>query len=164
MSVVACKITKAGFEMASDSITVRGNVQDKANRTNTVKLFAGNGLMMGSVGWAKESSLMLIFSSNHRPAGSTEKDVIEFLHEFAIWKNEKTGEYSIENDYLIGFNSKVFYVSNWFVSQVKKYEAIGAGESFALAVLHNGGSVQKAVETAIELSVYCEPPIVFMKG
>lgn len=38
-------------------------------------------------------------------------------------------------------------------------EAIGWGFDFALAALYLGHPVQKAVETAIELSVYCEGPI-----
>ena len=37
--------------------------------------------------------------------------------------------------------------------------AIGAGEDYALASLHLGHTAKEAVETACELSVYCERPV-----
>ena len=49
--------------------------------------------------------------------------------------------------------------SGWAIGRVADFEAIGAGMDFALAALYLGHSVTEAVETAIELSVYCENPV-----
>lgn len=163
MSVVACRITESGYEIAADSITVRGMLQTKGQTTELVKLFEANEMVIGSVGFAEEVSLMRLFAETHRPSRADEYSMLEFLSEFSEWKKKKTDSAALKNSYLIGFQGSVFYAEQWHVSKVKNYMAIGAGMSFALAALHLGHSAEEAVETAIELSTVCEKPIIVIK-
>ncbi|MBT3413458.1 MAG: hypothetical protein HN736_18910 [Anaerolineae bacterium] len=162
MSIVACKILKDGYEIAADSISVRGSTQTK-NNTNRSKLVEVNNMVIGSVGLAEESSLLQIFAKTHQPAAATEEGILEFWSEFSGWKKKRTDKSNIENSYFIGLDGVVFYVNHWLITSVKSYEAIGAGMDFALAALHLGHSAEDAIETAIELSIYCEAPVQVIK-
>ncbi len=159
MSVVACRITETGFDIASDSITTRGSTQSRGNNSSHSKLWEHNGLIVGGVGLAEETSLLRLFVQTHMPQSPNELAMLEFLSEFSDWKNKKVGKSGIRNSYLIGYGGKVFYVNDWFVNEVTTYEAIGAGMDYALAALYLGHTAEKAVETAIELSIYCEAPV-----
>ncbi|MCP4140026.1 MAG: hypothetical protein GY755_07010 [Chloroflexi bacterium] len=158
MSIVACKITKEGYEIAADSISVRGSTQTK-NNTNRSKLVEVNNMVIGSVGYAEESSLLQIFAKTHQPAAATEEGILEFWGEFSGWKKKRMDRGDIDNAYFIGFDDIVFYINHWLIASVTSYEAIGAGKDFALAALHLGHSPEAAVETAIELSIFCEAPV-----
>ncbi len=159
MSVVACKITDSGYEIAADSITVRGITQTK-NQTDHVKLYETNGMVIGGVGSAEENSLMRLFAETHRPSGADEYSILDFLSEFVEWKKKKTDNNStFRNSFMIGFQGCVFTAEQWHVHKINTYMAIGAGMSYALAALYLGHSAEKAVETAIELSTQCEAPI-----
>ena len=163
MSVVACRIKSNGFEIAADSITVRGQTQTKGQTTDHVKLYETNEMVIGTVGSAEENSLFRLFAETHRPSGSDEYSMLEFILEFSEWKKRKTDNSAIRNAYLIGFQQNVFSVEQWLVEKVKSYMAIGAGMSYALAALHLGHSAKEAVETAIELSIYCESPVLLIE-
>ncbi|MBT7191533.1 MAG: hypothetical protein HN916_15240 [Anaerolineae bacterium] len=162
MSIVACKITKEGYEIAADSISVRGSTQTK-NNTSRSKLVEVNNMVIGSVGLAEESSLLQIFAKTHQPAAATEEGILEFWSEFSEWKKKRTDRSNIENSYFIGIDGIVFYINHWLIASVTSYQAIGAGMDFALAVLHLGHNAEAAVETAIELSIYCESPVQVVK-
>ena len=164
MSVVACKIKENEYEIAADSITVRGYIQTKGQTTDHVKLYETNDMVIGGVGSAEENSLLRLFAETHRPSNPDELSMLEFISEFSEWKKKKTDNAAIKNSFLIGFQNNVFHVEQWHVSKIKSYMAIGAGMSFALAALYLGHSAEKAVETAIELSTMCEgPTIVIVK-
>lgn len=159
MSIIACQIVKGGFKIAADSIEVHGYTQAKGKNTTFSKMFEINDLTVGSSGYMEEISLFRIFAKTHRPSEATEESMLEFLSEFSDWKSKKMDNNKIENSYLIGINYKIFLVEEWLIQTVKTYAAIGAGSDFALAALYLGHSVKKAVKTAIELSIFCEPPI-----
>lgn len=163
MSVVACKIKENGYEIAADSITTRGAIQTKGQTTEHVKLYEANGMVIGGVGTAEENSLLRLFAETHRPSKPDEYSILEFLSEFSEWKKRKTDTTAIKNSFLIGFQGSLFHVEQWHVAKIKTYMAIGAGMSFALAALHLGHSAKEAVETAIELSIYCEAPILVIE-
>ena len=160
MSVVACRITKSGYEISSDSIVVSGHTQTRGQTSSFVKLYETNGMVIGSVGLAEEGSLFRLFCETHRPSRSDEFAILELIAEFSEWKNKKLDNAGIENEYILGYEKNVFCISRWHVEKIKTYCAIGAGMDFALAALYLGHSARKAVETAIELSIYCESPIV----
>ena len=90
MSVVACRILDNGYEIASDSITVRGYTQTKTN-TSFSKLFEVNDMVFGGVGYAEESALLNVFAKTHLIAAATEEAILDFISEFSSWKNGKTG-------------------------------------------------------------------------
>lgn len=163
MSIVVCKTLENGYEIASDSILTRGWTQSKGEDRKFSKLFEVNGLVIGSVGAAEEVGLFRIFATTRKPSSPNEAAFIEFISEFSEWKNKRTDERKIENSYLIGFEGKVFYIEEWFVEEIVKFEAIGAGMDFALAALHLDHSAKEAIEIAIELSIYCEGPVQVIK-
>ncbi len=158
MSIVCCKILDDRIEIASDSITVRGWVQDKG-RNNMAKLCDVNGMIIGGIGMAAETSLLQIFCMTHKPASSSESDIVTLFVEFAEWKKQKTDKYEMENTYIFIFDGLAFYIQSFFVNKITTYEAIGAGQEFALAALYLGHGVEQAAETACELSIMCEKPI-----
>ena len=164
MSIVAVKINEKGFTMSADSICVRGWTQEKGERTDVTKLVRVNGLALGFAGYASEGILLSIFSQTRQPAGPTHEAIINFLAEFSEWKNKRTGESKIENQYLIGFKGKAFRCHGWAVMEVKTFEAVGAGEDFALSAMHLGHSTEEAVKVACELSAFCELPAITIEG
>lgn len=164
MSVVAVKITGKGkYEMAADSILVRGDTQSKGDRSYSSKIMKVNGMVIGASGKAKETTLLFVFCATRKPTAATIPAVLTFLAEFAEWKKKAIDTGDIENWYLIGFAGKVFHVNGWYVEEVRTHEAIGAGMDYALAALHLGHNVKSAVEVACDLSIYCERPVVVYK-
>ena len=159
MSVVACKILPDGYEIASDSISVRAWTQSKGENTKFSKLFEENDLVIGSVGYAEESSMLQIYCRTRKPTAATESALLEFMSEFSGWKKDKVGKSGLDNAYLVGFREKVFSINGWFIQEVIKYEAIGAGMDYALAALYLERSAFDAVKVACELSIFCEEPI-----
>ena len=159
MSVIACRITKTGYELAADSISVRWTTQDKGKRTNFSKLTTINEMDLGGSGKLSEIGMMFVFARTHRPDEPTAGDILTFLAEFSKWKKDHAGDGNLEASYLLGFRGCIFNVTGWAVEEVKNFDAIGAGMDFALAALHLGHSARDAVEVATELSIYCEPPV-----
>ncbi|HQU73805.1 MAG TPA: hypothetical protein PKV71_10255 [Calditrichia bacterium] len=162
MSVVCCRVYEDRIEIASDSITVRGWTQEKG-RDNHSKLVAVNDMVIGSVGRAEDSSLMQLFCATHKPEGASESDILSFMVEFLDWKKKKTDQKQTSGVFILLFEGKAFYINGFFIKEVVSYEAIGAGMDFALSALYLGHNVEKAVETACELSVMCEKPIQSLK-
>lgn len=163
MSVVACRVDQNGFEIAADSITVRGYTQTRGQTSAHSKLYETNDMVVGSVGYAEENSLFRLFVETHRPAQANEYALLEFMAEFSDWKKKRTDRGNIDNAYMIGFSGFIYTVESWHVERITSYMAIGAGMNFALAALYLGNTAKRAVETAIELSIYCEAPILVIK-
>jgi len=159
MSVVACRVTEKGYTIAADSITVYGYTQRKGDGTDYSKLFEVNGLLVGGVGKAEETSLFHLFAKTRRPSVPTEGALLEFLSEFAEWKKKKVGTDGLNNHYIIGIDDTVFSVNGWHIHNVTNFDAIGAGFEYALAALHLDHSPEEAVKVAIELCIYCEGPV-----
>lgn len=159
MSVVACRVYDNRIEIASDSITVRGWSQTKGENKHG-KLFQSNGMTIGGVGLAKDTSLLRLFCSTRKPESNKESDIITFFNEFATWKKKQTDSFDISNNvYIFIYQGKAYQFQDFFVNEIYKYMAIGAGFDFANAAMYLGHGVEKAVEVACELSIYCEKPI-----
>lgn len=157
MSVVAAKVYKDKIVMASDSIIVRG--WSKNTNNDFSKLVEINGMLMGGVGVAEESSLMWQFMKTHKPESPNEKDILEFVIEFAKWKRDITGNYAINNDYLLAYDGHLFVISSMLAYEVTEYCAIGAGEDFANAAMHLGHTPREAVKVSCDLCCYVAEPI-----
>jgi len=160
MSVVACRIYDDRIEIAADSITVKGYTQAKGTTSKFAKLIQVNDMTIGSVGNCEESGLLFQFCETHKPASSSERDVRAFFVEFAEWKQKQTDKWELGNSYILIIGPKAFYVDGLLVWEIVTYQAIGAGEAFALAALYLGHGVQESVGVARELSIYCEKPII----
>lgn len=159
MSVVAIKINEKTIDIAADSIIVKGGT--KRTDSSWHKLTQVNDMIIGSVGAAEETSLLINFCKTHSILAPTTSDVQTFMCEFLDWKLSKLEDGDIENDYIIVFKGKAFSVNHLFVEEINDYDAIGAGEDFALAALYLGHSAKDAVEVACKLSCYVAEPIIY---
>ena len=159
MSVVACKVYKDKIDIASDSIVVWYNTQSKGDNKEWSKLWQGNGLTVGCVGYCEEGSLFQLYCTTRKPKAATVDALTEFMVEFAEWKKAKTKEFKLDNANIIVFGDRAFTTDSFFINEITKYDAIGAGMDYALSALYLGHDVEKAVEEACELSIYCEKPI-----
>lgn len=108
MSVVAAKVYDNKVVIAADSIIVRG--WSKRN-TNFSKIADINGMIVGGCGTAQEISLLWRYMQTHKPETASEKDVLEFIVEFARWKKDLIGNSSVDNDYLMVYNGVLFEIS-----------------------------------------------------
>lgn len=159
MSVIAVRVYPAFYEIAADSITVRGWTKTVNNGNNT-KLFEENGVVVGSSGLARDCGLLRLFLKTRRPATADEASIVDFFSEFSDWMKKRTEVFGTDNDFLIGFEGKVYHFRDFFVEEIVSFEAIGAGMDFALGALQNGASASGAVEVAIALSCFCAPPVI----
>ena len=158
MSVVAVRVYDDKIIVAADSIVCRG--WSKTTKGDFSKLNQDNGMLIGAVGSAQEASLMWHYMSTHKPASPTEKSVLEFIIEFARWKNDLGAGSTISNSYILVYSGHAFVISNMFVNEITQYEAVGAGEDYANAALYLGHSPKEAVKVACELCCYVAEPII----
>lgn len=158
MSVVAVRKLKNKIIIGSDSIRVHGYTQEKLQ---FAKLRKVNEIVIGSCGLAYESSLLFLFCKTHSPTSAEENDILEFLSEFQDWVRKKTGinAFTVSNEYVLIFAGKIYRIQNFLIQEIEDYTAIGAGMDYALSALYLGADVAKAVETACELSIFCEKPV-----
>jgi ATP-dependent protease HslVU (ClpYQ) peptidase subunit len=161
MTVIAVKIDKNKIQIASDSITVWGYTQDKGDTTKFSKLVEINDMLIGATGTCEEISLLQLFAQTTKPARADELGILDFLSQFVDWKNKKINKADLDSQYIIIYNKRVFCTVGWEVSQVLKYETIGAGRDYALAAMYLGHTAIEAVKVACELSIYCEKPIIY---
>lgn len=158
MSVVAARRFAGGFEIAADSILVRYCTQLVGNLKRS-KLWEQDGLIVGGVGTSEESVQLQSFSTTHRPADASTDAIAQFLSEFAFWKKQRTEKFAVQNDFIFGLDGRLFANHSLSVVEIETFEAIGAGQDFALAAMHLGKSVVEAVELACDLSILCERPV-----
>lgn len=156
MSVVAIRIEKDKIVIGADSILVHGYTQEK---DKYAKLEEVNGMVIGSVGTAREGALFRLFARTRKPRESTDDGILEFLSDFQDWMNKKTGETRINNSYILVYDGNAFMIDGFYIKQVNSYTAIGAGEDFALAALYLGSSVKESIQAACHLSTMCEEPV-----
>jgi len=157
MSIVTVKKVDGKWEAAADSITVRGYTQskNKDSKLNRVGEF-----IIGTAGYASIGTLFFEYIGNHQPKSNTRDGWTRFLVEFNTYLKGLTDNFKDkDNDFLIIYRGKAWYLSGFYIDEVKKYQAIGAGMDYALGALYLGHDPKKAVEVACELSVYCEKPV-----
>lgn len=159
MSVVAVKVYDKEIIMSADSIIVHS--RDDKTPVGRGKIFEVNGMLIGAVGYAHEGIHMALFAENHTPLGMDERNLTRWMNEFLEWRVKEFGtEKKSENEYLIAYNGKVFYINRDYVGEVEDYFAIGAGERYARAALYLGHSPAEAVKVACALSCYVDEPII----
>ena len=159
MSVVAVKLYEKSIIMSADSIIVHGEA-DKIP-VGKGKIFDVNNMIIGTSGWASEGVYLSLYTENHTPLDATEREIAKFIAEFAMWKNKEFGEScKIENQYLIAYKGKCFYVNAGYIAEVNDYFAIGYGHQYCEAALHLGHSPQEAVKVACHLCCYVDGPVV----
>jgi hypothetical protein len=163
VSVVAGKVySGGGFGIAADSIQVRWPTQ-VVGLGKFTKLWDEGPLVIGTVGTCEEGGLMRLFSMNHQPHGADVRSITEYLGEFGAWKKTSTESGKVENHSLLGWRGRLFHCEGLFADEIAAYDAIGAGQDFALAALYLGHSPIEAVEAATALSTLCQGPSLFIE-
>lgn len=158
MSVVAAKVNKGTIEMAADSIHVYGDWRQE--KEEGCKLKRVNGMAIAHAGLTSQGSLFYLYCQTRKPKAATEDALLEFFADFQEWYAKRIGKQrDLESGWLVAFNGKLFRFIAFYVSEVKDFASIGAGEDFAYAAMHMGCSAKRAVQVACELSPFCEPPI-----
>lgn len=155
MSIVACRVEKSTIQIAADSIVVLGTTKQQLSKLEKFS----NGLVIGGTGTAEETALMFLFAETHAVPSEGTRGILEFINEFAGWKQAKIGDWSIGNSYIFVYKGTAYLISNFFVTEIKEYNAVGAGMDFALAALLLGKDAKEAVEVACKLSCYCNLPV-----
>lgn len=158
MSVVAVRKTKTKITIGADSIRLSGLTQEK---DKLAKLFMVNkDMALGAVGFASTTSLFREFLGNHLPMFNSEYGWTMLVREFASYLGELKNAPGLETaDFLVVYQSKIFYLSGYFVREIKDYYAIGAGKDYAITALYLGTDVGQAIKAACHLSIICEEPI-----
>jgi len=158
MSVVAVRIYKDKIVIGADSFV--GFSYDSQLKDKDVKLFEQNEIVIGGVGYAKDISLIKLFSRDRKPARDDEDAIIDFIAEFKEWAAKKDKDYTLETDFMIIYQDRAWFVSaGLYIKEIKKYRAMGAGQNMAQASLYLDNTVEKSLNVACELSIYCEKPL-----
>ena len=154
MSVIAAKVYPDKIEMSCDSIMLKGDQKSTYDKMRLI-----DDLLVGACGDADEIALMFVFAEQYKPKSATVKDMMEYISEFRAYKEGMFNKDTVENEYLIGYQGKLFLVDRMFVSEVFAYAAIGAASSYALTSLYFGFSTQTAIDAACNLSCYATLPV-----
>lgn len=168
MSVVAVRKNERTktIEISADSIVVywqtniNNNVNEGSSKKNFSKLFSINGMIIGCVGDCEDGALMSIFGETHKPKLPDIESVTKFIVEFHKYKRELSGGGSqVTSEFIIVYQSKIFYCMDLLVMEIPEYTAIGAGMDYALTALHLGHDTKEAVKVACDLCVWVSEPI-----
>ena len=168
MSVVAIrKIGKGKFEIASDSIRIAGWFSQEKDKNG--KLWKIGHMIMGTAGSCSIGSLLREYLENHQPKTNTEHGWVALMADFTkhvsgLDSGLDSGLKASENEFLVIWRGRAFFIHNFYVLEIKDFYAIGAGRDFAFATLYLNNDVKKAVEVACELSTFCEKPIKYMRS
>lgn len=161
MSVVAARKYDNHIGFAADSISVAGSTRITQRIESSAKLFQSNGLTIGGAGSARELSLISLYVRNHNPAAETLDAMIDFIWRFEKWVQERDPDFKADNHYLIAFQDVLFRTYGGLeIFQVNEFDAVGAGQDFAITALHLEKTPMEAVDIACQLSVWCHPPVI----
>lgn len=160
MTVIAARKVDGNIHFAADQQTTAGWRKVGGKEIELGKLFAVNGMVIGSAGYRSTALMFAHFARNHAPADATEIDVANFVIEFVEWMVKRTPKFEMENTFLIGFNGELFRVYDTFsVFRVPEFASIGSGQDFALAAMHLGHSPKEAAKVAAKLDLHCSGKI-----
>lgn len=161
MSVVAARKYPDHISFAADSISVAGSTRITQRIENSAKLFQSNGLTIGGSGSAREISMLSLYVRNHSPSNNTLDALIDFVWRFEKWVQERDSDFKAHNHYLIAFQDALYRTYGGLeIFQVNEFDAVGAGQDFAITALHLEKTPVQAVDIACQLSVWCHPPVI----
>lgn len=160
MSVVVCKVYRDKIEMASDSIAVKGWSKLPNSQNKIIKMMKWDDMVIGGCGGSEELSLMFHYMKTHTIEVMDEKNILNFVIEFKKWKQDITGDKTLNNPYIIAYQGKAFAIEGMLVFPIDDYYAIGAGAEFAMGALFMGANPREAVDAACNLCVSVSGPVV----
>lgn len=161
MSIVAARKYENHISFAADSISVAGSTRITQRIETSAKLFQSNGLTIGGAGSARELSMISLYVRNHSPINDDLESMIDFIWRFEKWVQERDEDFGAENHYLIAFQRGLYRTYGGLeIFQVNEFDAVGAGQDYAVTALHLEKTPHEAVDIACQLSVWCHPPVI----
>ncbi len=122
-------------------------------------------MIMGTAGSCSIGALLREYLENHQPKTNTEHGWVALIADFAKYASGIDSNLkAADNEFLVIWRGRSFFIHNFYVLEVKDFYAIGAGRDFAFAALYLKNDVKKAIEIACELSTFCEKPIKYMRS
>lgn len=157
MSVVAVRIDDDKITIGADSQVTYAD----GTKLQLTKLYVfDTGLVVGGVGDAETCSLMSVFGRNHFPPSPSEEGVVDYMREFANWVTTHAPSANTnEMHFLIVWQGKAFITMGYFVQTVETFAAIGSGATYALSAMYLGHTVEKSLEVACALNIFCNQPL-----
>lgn len=160
MSVVVVEKQNDKIILCSDSCISYG-YQKITNSTIENKLFKVNNIYCGVCGKLPEANYFRYFLKTHKPAAATEEAFMDLMVDFKLWKADKMKEDSEpNNDYLIVYKNKIFWINNMTVNEIVDKFAIGCGAMAATGALLAGADAEKATEIAMECIQYVDGKVI----
>lgn len=161
MSVVAARKYENHISFAADSISVAGSTRITQRIETSAKVFQSNGLTLGGAGSARELSMISLYVRNHSPINDDLESMIDFVWRFEKWVQERDDDFKAENHYLLAFQAGLYRTYGGLeIFQVNEFDAVGAGQDYAITALHLEKTPHEAVDIACQLSVWCHPPVI----
>lgn len=165
MSVIAVKKYKDKIVIASDSQTTFGeNKEIKENTTKLVKI--NENLIVGSSGYSRTILLFEMFCETNQFKSSDKMEILRFFNAFEVWLSQNTVGCSIkQNSFFLIANKKVFHFNDYYLEEVKNFDAIGSGGDKALAILSylnltkQETDLKDVLEAVSQIDLYCHTPI-----
>lgn len=170
MTVIAYKETEDGFTLASDSqgSTLSGFKEEVGDGDqlyeDSNKIFDVNDVIAGVAGSADVARLFNLFCKTHKPKGSTENDMVDFLVEFKKYLKDIDKDIDMNIQAIIVYENTSYRVWQFEVQEINDYSAVGSGMDLALGALHFGHSAEAAVEAAKKHNLYCGGETVTITG
>lgn len=167
MSVIAVKRYKDKIIIGCDSQVTKGD--DKNIDSSFTKLTKINkNFIIGSAGYAKIHSLLVLFCETTLPKNNDQVEIIRFFNNFNSWLKKEISEDldHSTNSFIFVLNKKVFTFYDYNLVEVKKFDSIGSGDSKALAILSYGDitnqdvTIDECLQAVCKIDLYCHAPII----
>ena len=158
MSVIAVKKYENKIVVAADSQVSYGSTNRKFENLKMRKI--NSDLIICVTGTVETCGLLWIYFETHslEPI-SCERTIMNFITDFAKWREDYAGGNSFDSNFIIVYKDKIFEVCGYTILEVKDYTSVGSGYQMALAALHLGHSPKEAVQVACDLTNYVGEPI-----
>ena len=154
MSVVVIKIETDKISVSSDSGCYQGYGVLPTKNMTTSKLEKINNTILGGVGSAEETQLFFDYMKTHVIDIADREHIRNFLKEFQDYKEGLGLSKDLNNTYILATNGRGFVIEGMFISEVKTFWAIGAGQDYANGALYMGATAEQAVEAARTLCAF----------
>jgi ATP-dependent protease HslVU (ClpYQ) peptidase subunit len=166
MSIIAVNKRNGKISMAADSQVTVGDsviVPDHGFK----KLRKIKGALLAVCGGCDEGEMFFSFYAANKVPKATKDGIFTFFAGF--YKKRDSFNESLKadqdislNTYIVALNGKVFVVNDTFVIEIKAGNSYAIGDCWivAMALMDEGISPKRAVESVCRYSTYCSLPVI----
>jgi ATP-dependent protease HslVU (ClpYQ) peptidase subunit len=158
VTVIAGKVESDRIVIGSDSQVTHG--WHSKDLVDDGKLMVLPDLIIGGAGASSHNNYMSIYLENHKPRSSQRRDVLEFFVEFHQWIDKMIKDFKPRNSWLLAYDGKLISATADLNVEHHEWWAVGSGFEYTRSALHLGHTVEEAIQTACDLTVFCGPPVV----